>query len=230
MPVETSHEITFGLGRGTRHKSAGLAFLLSLILPGAGQFYCGKTFRGRLTLGFSLLGLLLLFARGQAELQGTGVLLAFVLWIFSFLDAYFTAIEINAGQDAQIDANPRVAVTLNLLTAGFGYFYLGKRAKGMAFVVATAIVRFAVPQITGYKGGVVSLVLLVVQVMMGVDAYFLARRQVKEALVSLPEQPVPPTTSRLPALVPIVFACIIGGCFFATLIVGLAIAPKFSGQ
>jgi TM2 domain-containing membrane protein YozV len=32
------------------HKSAGLAFLLSLIVPGAGQMYCGKTGRGGFTL------------------------------------------------------------------------------------------------------------------------------------------------------------------------------------
>jgi len=34
-----------------------------------------------------------------------------------FLDGYFTAIEMNRGQDAQVDLpNPRVAVKLNLLT------------------------------------------------------------------------------------------------------------------
>jgi len=161
--------------------------------------------------------------RQQPNLQGDGVLLVVVLWVFSFLDAYFTATEINSAQDAQVDAqNPRVAVTLNLLTAGFGYFYLGERAKGMAFFVGTQIVRFGVPRMTGYKGGIVSAVVVVVQVMMGVDAYFIARRQLKEALGPAPEQPVPITTSRVPAFLPIGLACIVGAGFFMAMIVGLA--------
>lgn len=224
MALETNQEIALGLGTDTRHKSAGLALLLSLILPGAGQLYCGKSFRGGVTLGFSLVGAVLCFMRHQPTLEGTGVLLVVVLWVFSFLDAYFTATEINSAQDVQVDAqNPRVAVTLNLLTAGFGYFYLGERAKGMAFFVGTQIVRFGVPRMTGYKGGLVSVVLLVVQVMMGVDAYFIARRQLKEALGPPPEQPVPITTSRVPAFLPIGLACIIGAGFFMAMIVGLAL-------
>jgi hypothetical protein len=112
------------------HKSAGRAFALSLLVPGLGQFYCGKTGRGWVTLGFWLLGLLFAFST-RAGLKGTDIMVISVLWIFSFLDAYFTAIEINRGQDTQLDGqNPRVAVTLNLLTAGFGYFYLGERRKG----------------------------------------------------------------------------------------------------
>ncbi len=224
MSVGTNHEIALGRGTDTRHKSAGLALLLSLILPGAGQLYCGKSLRGGVTLCFSLVGAVLCFMRQQPNLQGTGVLLVVVLWMFSFLDAYFTATEINSAQDAQVDAqNPRVAVTLNLLTAGFGYFYLGERAKGMAFFVGTQIVRFGVPRMTGYKGGLVSVVLVVVQMMMGVDAYFIARRQLKEALGPAPEQPVPITPSRVPAFVPIGLACIIGAGFFLAMIVGLAI-------
>jgi hypothetical protein len=223
VSVGTDREIALGLGTDTRHKSAGVALLLSLILPGAGQLYCGKSFRGLMTLCFSSVGLVLCFMRQQASLQGTGVLIVVVLWVFSFLDAYFTATEINSGQDLQVDAqNPRVAVTLNLLTAGFGYFYLGERAKGMAFFVGTQIVRFGVPRMTGYKGGLVSVVIVVVQMMMGVDAYFIARRQLKEALGPAPEHPVFVTPSRVPAFLPIGLASIIGAGFFLTMIVGLA--------
>jgi hypothetical protein len=93
----------------------------------------------------------------------------------------------------------------------------------MAFFVGTQIVRFGVPRMTGYKGGLVSVVVVVVQMMMGVDAYFIARRQLKEALGPAPEQPVPITTSRVPAFLPIGLACIIGIGFFLAMIVGLAI-------
>ncbi len=203
MSVGTDREIASGLGTDTRHKSAGLALLLSLILPGAGQLYCGKSFRGVMILCFSSVGLVLCFMRQQASLQGTGLIIVVVLWVFSFLDAYFTATEINSGQDLQVDAqNPRVAVTLNLLTAGFGYFYLGERAKGMAFFVGTQIVRFGVPRMTGYKGGLVSVVIVVVQMMMGVDAYFIARGQLKEALGPAPEHPSVIKPSRVPAVPP----------------------------
>ena len=203
------------------HRSAGLAFVLSLVLPGAGQFYCRKNARGWVTLGFWLLGIALCFSP-NLSVKGAGLLLVFVLWVFAFLDAYFTAAEINCGTDLQVDVqNPRVAVTLNLLTAGFGYFYLGERVKGTAIFVATQIVRFAVPRITGFAGGVVSLALMVVQMLMAADAYRIARAQLKEAL-----GPEPPPThvpaSRLPAFVPIGLACFTSAAFLALMIYGLA--------
>ena len=216
----------------TPHKSAGLAFLLSLLLPGAGQFYCGKMGRGWITLGFWLLGLIGSFARSEG-LKGTGILLITVLWIFSFLDAYFTAIEINRGQDAQVDVqNPRVAVTLNLLTAGFGYFYLGERSKGIVIFVATQVVRFAVPRLTGYAGGVVSLALIVLQMLMGADAYRIARMQVQEALGPQPEHPAAATTkpSRLPLFIPVSLAGLAATGFLGFIIFGLALSAARGPQ
>jgi len=82
-----------------RHKSAGLAFVLSLLVPGAGQFYCGKTARGAMTLAFWLLALVVTFAPVPTTWLLRALIALPVLWIFSFLDAYFTAIEINRGQD-----------------------------------------------------------------------------------------------------------------------------------
>jgi len=214
------------------HKSAGLAFLFSLILPGAGQFYCGKGTRGSITLAFWLFGLTLCFMSRQPDYQGSGLLLLVVLWTFSFLDAYFTAIEINSRQDSQVDVqNPRVAVTLNLLTAGFGYFYLGERTKGIVILVGTQIVRFGVPRITGFAGGVVSLALIVVQMVMAADAYRLARLQLKEALDPQPEQPSGADTvaSRLPVFVPVGLACLAGAGFIALVIFGLALHAARGG-
>lgn len=223
MPVGPNGEVEAeALAPAAWHKSAGLAFLLSLILPGAGQFYCRKGARGWVTLGFWLLGCALCLSPNLAA-RGTGLLLVFVLWTFSFLDAYFTAGEINSGEDAQVDVqNPRVAVTLNLLTAGFGYFYLGERAKGMAIFIGTQIVRFGVPRITGFAGGVVSLALLIIQMLMAADAYRIARAQLKEALGPEPS-PIPATASRLPAFVPIGLACVASAAFLAMMIFGLAV-------
>lgn len=211
-----------------RHKSAGLAFALSLIIPGLGQFYCGKTGRGGMTLSFWLLGLVLCFAHMPTAIVGQALVVMLVLWVFSFLDAYFTAIEINQGQDDVVDVqNPRVAVTLNLLTAGFGYFYLGERTKGITIFVAMQVARWVIPS-SGFWGVSISLALLVVQLLVAEDAYRIARRQVKEALGS----EAPPTqnavsASRLPVQVPVVLACLLPLGFIVLVVIGLVLEPKF---
>jgi TM2 domain-containing membrane protein YozV len=206
------------------HKSAGLAFLLSFFVPGVGQIYCGKGARGGVTLGFVLLGALLC-SSPNTNLRGMGFGVVFVLWVFSFLDAYFTALEINDGRDAQVEVqNPRVAVTLNLLTAGLGYFYLGERTKGIGFFVGTQVLRFVLPRATGFGGGVITLGLTVVQLVMAADAYRIAREQVKEAMGDQAERRGEAGTgSRMPAAVPIGIACLAGASFFLLLIVGLAL-------
>jgi TM2 domain-containing membrane protein YozV len=186
-----------------RHKSAGLAFALSLVVPGLGQLYCGKTARGGMTLAFWLLGLMFAVAQVSKEWTGLAIGVMFVLWIFSFLDSYFTAIEINQGQDDLVEGhNPRLAFTLNLLTAGFGYFYLGEQIKGVILFVLIQVARLAIPKL--------SLPLLAVQLLAAFDAYRIAHRQVKEALgpASTPAQNAVPA-SRLPVQVPVVLACLL---------------------
>jgi TM2 domain-containing membrane protein YozV len=120
-----------------------VAFLLSLAFPGAGQIYCGKTSRGLWTLAIFLpalaLTVYLTLQLGSPEAREStffwGILLrvTLFLYVFAFLDAFFTAREMTAGTDAFIAESPRIAATLNLLTRGFGYFYLGQRTLG--FVV-----------------------------------------------------------------------------------------------
>ena len=203
-----------------RHKSAGLAFALSLIVPGAGQLYCGKVPRGLATLGFWLGGLIVCIARPSALWLGEALTLMLVLWIFSFLDAYYTAGEINRRQDEIVDVqNPRVAVTLNLLTAGFGYFYLGERTKGITLFVAMQVARFVLPSV-GFLGLSVSISLLVVQLLVAEDAHRIARRQVKEAL-GPDAPPIAATPSRLPSQVPVAVACVIVVGFVALILLGL---------
>jgi TM2 domain-containing membrane protein YozV len=217
---------------GTRHKSAGLAFGLSLLVPGAGQFYCGKNGRGGITLGFWLLGLIACFAHLSTALVGQALIVMLVLWVFSFLDAYFTAIESNKGQDELIDVqNPRVAVTLNLLTAGFGYFYLGERTKGILLFVAMQAARLVFPS-TGFVGTSIALALVIVQLLVAEDAYRIARRQVKEALGTEVVQSVEnaPPASRLPVQVPVVLACVIPLGFVVLIVIGLVLGSTRSGK
>jgi TM2 domain-containing membrane protein YozV len=213
-----------------RHKSAGWAFVLSFVVPGLGQLYCDKTARGVVTLGCWFVALVLCFAQVSREVIGEALVVMLVLWIFSFLDAYFTAIEINQGQDSLIDGqNPRVAVALNLLTAGFGYFYLGERTKGLALFVVIQASRFVFPGTVFWRVGI-GLLVAVIQVGMAADAYRIARRQVNEALGSEPPTPVLNSVpaSRLPVQVPVVLACILPIGFALMVLIGLAVGSTRS--
>ena len=215
-----------------RHKSAGRAFGLSLLLPGLGQFYCGKNGRGAMTLAFWLLGLIFCFARLSTAVVGEALVVMLVLWIFSFLDAYFTAIEINRGQDDLVDEqNPRVAVTLNLLTAGFGYFYLGEPVKGLFLFVAMQGARFALPT-RGFWGVSIGLGLVVVQSVVALDAYRIARRKVNQALGAEPvaaAESAPPA-SGLPLQVPVVLACVLPAGFVVLVVIGWVVGSIRSGK
>lgn len=205
-----------------RHKSAGLAFLLSFFLPGVGQLYCGKIGRGVSTLIFWAFAALLRLA---GDALGVGLVIGFVLWVFAFLDAYFTALEINSGIDDQVDyQNPRVAATLNLLTAGIGYFYLGERAKGLTLFIVINALKFGIGSAAGYLRGVVSLLTITVQIVMAVDAWRTARQRVKASVASI-AQPVAADAkaSRLPVFVPGGLAALACAAFLVMIVVGTAI-------
>src|SRR5579864_2085305 len=154
-------------------RSPWLAVLLSLMIPGAGQLYCEKPQRGGITLAFSVLGLMVWITSESPGLKTWGLLLFLVVWIFSFLDAYFTAIEINSGCETAIEGrNPRVALTLSLLFPSCGYFYLGQHFKGIvAYVAFVTAARIEWPPI----------LLLLAYILMAGDAYRIARGQVREA-------------------------------------------------
>jgi hypothetical protein len=216
-----------------RHKSAGVAFGLSLLIPGLGQFYCGKTARGGATLGFWVLGLVICFCGLPVAVYGQALAVMLVLWIFSFLDAYFTAIEINRNQDDLLEGqNPRVAVTLNLLTAGFGYFYLGERTKGILLFVAMQVARLALPS-SGALGVWISLIAMVVQLAVALDAYRIARAQVKASLLAAgPAQPATNAVpaSGLPEQVPVILACFVSLGSVVLVVVGLVAGPHWGSR
>ena len=73
--------------------------------------------------------------------------------------------------------NPRIAAMLNLLTAGFGYFYLGSRTKGIVwFILSRAM--FAV---ANTKSAVLQVIAEVACVVVALDAFRIARNQQREA-------------------------------------------------
>jgi hypothetical protein len=115
-------------------RSAGLAWCLSLIAPGAGQIYCGATTRGIATL-VVFAGAVWLGTHSGGSLMWIGGRIALSLYAFAGLDAYETAAEHNIGIDADAPDNPRVAAVLNLITNGFGYVYLGWKVGFATFFV-----------------------------------------------------------------------------------------------
>jgi TM2 domain-containing membrane protein YozV len=114
---------------GPRMRSRATAFMLSLLLPGIGHMYCGKTRTGMCTALFYVLCLAGFFSLGNAGWVLFRPSLA--LYIFAFVDSFLTAQEISAGVELPPYGNPRVAAILNLLTRGFGYFYAGEKKLGI---------------------------------------------------------------------------------------------------
>ena len=89
-----------------------------------------------LTFIFTAAGLagvyLLAGTTGQAELFfGIALRVAIILYVFGFVDAYFTATEMSDGTYSLITEHPRVAAVLNLISLWFGYFYVRQKKRGM---------------------------------------------------------------------------------------------------
>jgi TM2 domain-containing membrane protein YozV len=205
-------------------KNPAIAFLLSLIFPGAGQIYCGKTSRGLWTLTIffpSLVATVYLTAQlGRPEGQFFALFWRIVfritlfLYIFAFLDAFFTAHEMTAGTDAFIAESPRVAAILNLLTRGFGYFYLGKRTLGFAVFIGLGIFQRVITQgMTHESNAGGALFFELVQFGLAADAYRIAREHEKQILATV--RLSSRVSGSLPAAIPVAFALLLVAGYFA---------------
>jgi TM2 domain-containing membrane protein YozV len=111
-------------------RSAPVAAMLSLLLPGAGHLYCGKTATGIWTLGtFALATAIAAWLQASAGSIGY-ITLPLPIYIVGCADAYWTTKEANAGRDCLPNGNPRIAFVLNLMTWGIGYFiFLSRGAE-----------------------------------------------------------------------------------------------------
>ncbi len=224
-----------------KRKSAGLAWLLSMVLPGLGHFYCGLKLRGALVMGFSVAGMAAFWMSIAAQATGRGFdqnvlgaafLVLPVLYVFGFLDAYFTAREINRGIDPTLVDNPRVASVLNLMTRGLGYFYLGERVKGLVVFFVLGFAQVALPVMLG--GGptlttVVSLVAILLSVAMTIDAYRIGRRSFNAQVAGL-DLVADANPSHLPAAVPLAVGGAIAALFALILLAGMVATALAGGQ
>jgi TM2 domain-containing membrane protein YozV len=150
----------------SRRKSPATALLLSLVLPGSGQLYCGKRSTGVWTMVLFFITAAVAFFGVPDLAKAVGFLYTVSIYIFAFLDAGFTACEANEGRDCPPNGNPRIAATLNLLTSGFGYFYLGERTLGLVVFVGAQVVR---PLLTSYLA-------IPLQISLAGHAYIICRK------------------------------------------------------
>jgi TM2 domain-containing membrane protein YozV len=198
-------------------RDPALAFLISLVLPGSGQFYSGARKRGIATLGFLVGFLLLVLLLGLKTPYGaSGLRAALLLYAFAFLDAYFTAVEVNRGLGATLAENPRVAALLNLIAPGFGYFYLLQRTKGLLVFFA-----FQPPLLLLGEGRwslVAGVVTQVASILIAVDAHRLANRARAYALQRAGEADKAPW---LPPFVPMGCAALLAAGYAAVMLLGV---------
>jgi len=207
------------------------------MLPGAGHLYCGKITRGVTILFFFGLGVSILFlvpenaSLSDQTLAEAGLGVAGALYIFSFLDAFFTTREMNSGVDKHVKRNPRAALTLNLLSNGlFGYVYVGRKKRGIATFFFLALFT-AVTRASEHDSAYPWLMLagLLLLTIPALDAYRIARREVREQLLwasgasNLLQAP-PGLSPYVPAglavlIVLTILVLIIIGLFFPELIV-----------
>lgn len=219
-------------------RNPAVAFFLSLLLPGLGQFYCRKNSRGAWTLSFFIISAgatiwltpMLIGPNSSGFALAWGVLLrvAVFLYGFAFLDAYFTAREMTVGTDPFIAESPRIAAILNLLTRGFGYFYLGQRAAGFAVFIGLGIFQQTILRGLGARNEPqAALFLELLLAGMGVHAYLIARKREKEILATI--QPAPQTSAirGLPPAVPLALAVLLAAAYLGLCCIGFVL-PDYS--
>lgn len=176
-------------------RSPALALLLSALCPGLGHLYIGLRRHAAWIFGMSLLCVLLLF--GSGTLHAAALFSIPCLYGFALIDSYYSAREWNAGATPlMIGASPRIAAILNLLTKGFGYFYLGDRTKGILCFLAITVMQ----GLLALRNNIWTSVLAIsLQVAVAVDAYRVGRHSL---LAAHPELSAPPPAPPLAAVEP----------------------------
>lgn len=203
-------------------KRAWLAFVLALIVPGTGQMYAGRYSAGLATLLVFLLSLLVAVTSFGHTAGGYGLYFAVSLYVYGFLDAYFGVLEHNAGIAGAVSgSNPRTAATLNFMTNGFGYFYLGERMKGVLMFVGMGLARNLVNRAMPHSP-VLMLLWILVQIGFAWDAWRIARRQL---LLSAPELAghswKAAAAGQIPPILPLAVTAVVGLPFMGWMLLGV---------
>ncbi len=115
-------------------------------------------------------------------------------------------------------ANPRVAAILNLLTKGWGYFYLGKKGQGIGIFFLLLIVEGWARTLHGKPLVVFSVGVEVILAALCVHAYYLGRQQLREALAS---SQIATQAEGLSVGLPLTFAIFVSSVYVLLIVLGL---------
>ena len=130
------------------NKEPWLAVIFSFLLPGTGQIYAGKKFKGLLICLFYFVAGVFSYrsivgTQGNV-LLGLQALIFIVILLFANLyDAYRSATATNSNEfesSRKQDKDPWLAVFLSNIIPGIGHFYTGKRLAGVLFLIASIAV------------------------------------------------------------------------------------------
>ena len=120
-----------------KKRKPGIAFLWSLIIPGAGQFYNKQTFKGILAFSVTATGIVYLLRGGDGPPPGLGTSAAdeknnqfpigavFVITssLFSTIDAVISAKRINKRNNYTLKVIQDIKIRNNYLTNKFEFFF-----------------------------------------------------------------------------------------------------------
>jgi hypothetical protein len=161
-------------------------------------------------------------SQGAALLLGVALRSAIVLHLFSFLDAYFTAREINSGVDRYNTENPRVAAVLNLVTRGFGYWYVGERKKGFIVFFLLGIWGRIGTSAAEPAATVFGLIEEFVLAAIAIDAYRIAARQFRDrvAVMHKPVAAIQPD-SGIGSAIPVALAIVFAAAYIGLILIGI---------
>jgi hypothetical protein len=211
-----------------QRKKPGLALLLSLLIPGAGHMYSGLVRNGIFTLLLFAGALLVSISTNPSTSPiawGIAVRTALVLYIFGFVDAFQVAREHNAGLESYlVGTNPRIAGVLNLLTKGWGYFYLGKRKLGIGvFFLLTLLNAAAIGQQDHDVFVFIAALSEVVLLALAIHGYLIAQRQRAELFPAEGLEKFSRESEGLHPIVPTLLASLLALNYFVIVAAGLAL-------
>ena len=143
--------------------------------------------------------------------------------MFSFLDAFYTAREMRDGIHALVPYNPRVAAVLNLVTRGFGYWYLDEKKKGvLLFFLVGSAGRVAMTSHDQSVSAPLEVFVELALAAMAVDAYRIANRNNAKWLLAAESQPLPPQPeSALKPALPVTLAVLMTLGYTGLVTIGL---------
>lgn len=188
--------------------SAGRAWASSMLLPGAGQIYCGAVTRGWAMAAVSIIAIAAVIFFQHARYVALSVLVIF--YALGSLDAYLTACDYNVGVDVEAPNNPRVAALLNMTTNGFGYFYAGVKG-GILLVILGGVVMRAVAKTQ-------PLLLELFRAAIAIHAWKIAAKQREEDYPADKRPQIEEST--FPRGVPITVTALIAGHYWLLVIIG----------